>query len=60
MSIKLVCFNAKGLRDQSKAALLLCALFSFGVDMAVIEKPHFVCDVDANDFVYSAYGDRQT
>lgn len=63
MSIKLVCFNAKGLRGQSKAAFLLCDLLSFGVDMGVTEMPNFVCNVDAcvlsNDFVYSAYGNRQ-
>lgn len=36
---------------------------SFGIDVAVIQKTHFVCDIDAHvlssDFVvYSAYGDQ--
>lgn len=62
MSIKLVSFNVRGLRDRRKAAHLFCDLLSFGVCLAVIRETHIVCNVDAHvlasDFVvYSVYAE---
>lgn len=55
MSIKLTCLNERGLRDQGKVAHLLHDFSSFGVDVAVIQQIHIVCDVDScvlsTDFV---------
>lgn len=61
--MKLASLNARGSRDQGKAACLLCDLLSFGVDVAMIQETHFVCNIDAcvfsSDFVInSAYGNQ--
>lgn len=64
MSIKLSCFNMKGLRHRSKASLLLRGILSFSLDVAAIADTLFVCDVDARmlarEFVvYSTHRDQQ-
>lgn len=52
MSINVASLNVMSLRDQVKAAHLLCDL----------QEIHFVCDVDAcmlsSDFVFSAYREQ--
>lgn len=56
----LACFNAKGLRDQSKTTRLLRGLLSFSMDVAAMEETHLFARVVPSDFfVYSAYGNRQ-
>lgn len=59
MFLNIDSFNARGLRDLSKAVCLLRNLLSFGVDVLRSRK-HFVCEVDArvlsSDYVvYSDY-----
>lgn len=64
MAIKLASLNVRGLRDRDKTVHLLCDLLSFGVDVAVIQQTHCVCDIDSRELsgdsvVYSAYRDQQ-
>lgn len=53
----------RGIERSSKAACPLCDLSSLGMDVAVIQETHFVCDINSHVLysdvvVYSAYRDQ--
>ena len=63
ISLNLVNFNARGLRDRSKCARLLGELLNFCVNVAAVQETHFTCAEDCqvlrDDFgVFSAFGSR--
>ena len=65
MTLKLATLNVRRLRDSSKCARLLAALKNLRVDVAAMQKTHYICAADChvleNDFyVFSAYGRRSS
>ena len=59
MALNLATLNVRGLRDSSKCARLLAELKNLRVDVAVVQKTHFICAADCrmleNEFnVFSA------
>ena len=61
IALNLATKNVRGLRDPSKCARLLAELKNLRVDVAKVQKTHFICAADCRalekDFnVFSAYG----
>ena len=65
MALNLVKLNVRGLRDSSKCARLLAELKNLRVDVAAVQKTHFICAEECrvleNEFnVFSADGSRSS
>ena len=63
MTLNHATLNLRGLRNSSKCARLLAKLKNLSVEVAAVQKIHFLCAVDCrvleNDFnIFSAYGSR--